>query len=121
MFAGYLGFASLQLGHDKLIHFITFFVLTAEFYHMWQMHRPWKLTFVCMTLGASVALEFVQNLVNPERVFDWIDIVYNVHGSGLALALCVVASLWARGAAYRRPLDCVEPDYVNISMADVGR
>lgn len=67
---------------------MTFFILTAEFFFIWHLHRPWRFTFVVMTLGASILLEYAQNIINPIRKFDYMDIVYNVHGSGLALLFC---------------------------------
>ncbi|OBA20147.1 hypothetical protein METBIDRAFT_16165, partial [Metschnikowia bicuspidata var. bicuspidata NRRL YB-4993] len=88
LLAAYLGFSLIALGHDKAIHFVTFFILTAEFYFLWETHRPWKLTVATMTLGAGVLLEYVQTIVNPNRTFDYVDIVYNVHGSLLAVAGC---------------------------------
>lgn len=116
--AAYLGFALLHLGHDKAIHFTTFFILTAEFYFIWETHRPWKLSFLVMTLGASISLEFVQGFVNPSRVFDPMDIVYNVHGSVLALVACSVA-LTAL-ARRRRPAQDDEVDgYVQVNMSDL--
>lgn len=56
-----------------------------------------------MTLGASVALEYAQNIINPARIFDYMDIAYNVAGSAVALVLCCLVQL-----AYsrrRRPAD----------------
>lgn len=103
LFAAYLGFSLIHLGHDKAIHFCTFFILTAEYFHIWHVHRPWRITFVSMTLGASVTLEYAQNIINPARIFDYMDIAYNIAGSLLALVLCCLVQL-----AYsrrRRPPD----------------
>lgn len=131
--AAYLGFALIHLGHDKAVHFVTFFILTAEFYFLWYRHRPWKLTFIVMTLGASISLEYAQGIVNPNRVFDAMDIVYNVHGSGLALILCCVCQS-AMPRQRRAPAPeleiqalSVSPDtsedevegYVNVHMRDM--
>lgn len=43
-----------------------------------------------MTLGASISLEFLQNLVNPKRVFDPIDICFNCMGSLFSILFCVI-------------------------------
>lgn len=114
----------MQLNHDKAIHFTTFFALTAEFFFIWQTYRPWKFTFVVMTLGASIFLEYVQNFVNPNRRFDYVDILYNVHGSGLALAICCLVARrgpveFERGSSPATPSEI--EDYVTISMDEIGR
>lgn len=125
LFAAYLGFSLMQLNHDKAIHFTTFFVLTAEFFFIWQTYRPWKFTFVVMTLGASILLEYVQNFVNPNRRFDYVDILYNVHGSGLALVICCLVARrgsveFERGNSPATPTSETE-DYVTISMDEIER
>lgn len=93
MIAGYLGFASVHLVHDKVVHFVTFFILTAEFYYVFDTAAVrtlrW-LTVVICTVGGSVGLEFIQSLVNPARVFDVKDIACNVAGSAMAVALCSI-------------------------------
>lgn len=88
--AAYLGFALIHLPHDKLVHFVTFFVLTAEFYWLW-VAPPVVVaagTLVVCTLGASVVSEVLQGYVNPQRVFDAGDIVSNLLGSLAALVAC---------------------------------
>lgn len=78
-----------------------------------------------MTLGASILLEYVQNIINPNRRFDYVDILFNMHGSGLALAMCC---LYAR----RPPIDfdlesspetpsSEMEDYVDIQMDEIER
>lgn len=88
--AAYLGFALVSFGYDKALHFLVFGILTAEFYFLFEIRKPWKLTLVVMTFGASISLEFLQNLVNPKRIFDYEDILYNIMGSAIALVICVV-------------------------------
>lgn len=126
-FAAYLGFSLISLGHDKAIHFVTFFILTSEFYFLWDTYRPWKITVVAMTFGASIALEYVQNFVNPNRKFDYMDIIYNIHGSALAVATCCIIHSYTirRRAQTSLPqtLPSDEPsdidDFVNVRMNDL--
>lgn len=93
----YLGFALISLKHDKLIHFVTFFILTTEFYFIFDTRNNFKklryVTFICCTLVSGIALEIVQNLVNPSRVFDVNDIIANILGSLCALGVTYVYSL----------------------------
>ncbi|KAK6197583.1 uncharacterized protein RJT21DRAFT_123413 [Scheffersomyces amazonensis] len=90
--AGYLGFANVHFGHDKLIHFITFFILTIEFYFTFDTkHKSLKtlrsITLIVCTIGGGIGSEFIQSLVNENRVFDPIDIAFNILGSLLAVGL----------------------------------
>ena len=127
LLAAYLGFSLIQLNHDKAIHFTTFFILTAEFFFLWKVFRPWKFTFVVMTLGASILLEYVQNFINHNRRFDYVDILYNVHGSGLALAMCCLVARRRTHIEIERESSPVTPttsdgeDYVDIRMDDIER
>ncbi|KAF7580442.1 VanZ like family protein [Clavispora lusitaniae] len=79
-----------------------------------------------MTLGACVGSEYIQNLVNPARIFDFVDIIYNVLGSLLALTLCVWFQSWKRRPSSRP--DLLEPSppsedeidgFVNVRMSDM--
>lgn len=117
--AAYLGFSLIHLGHDKAIHFTTFFILTSEFYCLWDLFRPWKITFVCMCLGASIGLEYLQNFINSARVFDYMDIAYNVAGSALALVSCVAVHTYKRRQRYT-PIESDEVDgFVNVRMSEI--
>lgn len=110
--AGYLGFALIHLVHDKLIHFATFAILTAEFYFIFNTKAVKLLrliTLMICTLGASVLLEMIQHIVNPARVFDVKDIYCNVGGSIVGL----LASIFAQDR--RNELD----DYVVVGMEDL--
>lgn len=98
--AAYLGFALVSFNHDKLLHFGVFFTLTVEFFFLWERQRPWKYTIVVLAT-AAVLLEYVQNIVNPERKFDALDIVYNLHGVILAVAVCC---LFQAICSRRRPV-----------------
>lgn len=92
--AGYAGLSSLQLGgivNDKLLHVITFFVLTVAFYWIvdTSRRRTLHMTLAVCTGGLGVGSEVLQALLpNNGRVFDGMDIVANVLGSLAALGLC---------------------------------
>ena len=94
----YLGFALISLKHDKLIHFVTFFILTTEFYFIFDtrnksLKKLRYITFIICTLVSGIALEIVQNLVNPSRVFDLNDIIANILGSLSGLGVTYAYSL----------------------------
>ena len=99
--AGYLGFALIELtNHDKLLHFLTFLVLTVEFYFIFDTnHKSLKtlryITLLVCTFAGSILLEVIQSLVNTTRVFDSMDIVYNVVGSFLGVILSSSYDVWA--------------------------
>ncbi|KAF8465929.1 hypothetical protein BDZ91DRAFT_725964 [Kalaharituber pfeilii] len=90
-FAAYLCFSNFHVPYlnDKFLHFITFFFLTVCFYWILETsrRRVVNLTFFVITLILGTSSEFVQSLVNPERLFDPYDILANILGSGLALLL----------------------------------
>ena len=73
---------------DKVLHFITFFILTIAFYWILDTsrRRTLHLTFVVCTLILGVGSEFLQTLF--PRIFEVLDIVANVVGSVVAIALC---------------------------------
>ncbi|EAZ63082.2 predicted protein [Scheffersomyces stipitis CBS 6054] len=140
--AGYLGFASIELQHDKLIHFGVFLVLTTEFYFVFDTgHKSLKtlrtITFTVCTVGGSVGSEVVQSLVNPTRVFDIYDIGCNVLGSLVGLVASSSYEQWRvrqsklqRTGRYRTvPTDVIqsssgsesEDSYVQIQMGDLER
>ncbi|CAM1503854.1 Fc.00g014450.m01.CDS01 [Cosmosporella sp. VM-42] len=91
--AAYAGFTTLQLGqyvNDKLLHFITFFVLTVVFYWVVDTNRrrTLNMTLVVCTLVLGVGSEFVQSFLPNDRDFDLYDIVANVVGSLVGAAIC---------------------------------
>lgn len=93
LLAGYAGLSSLQLGHiinDKVLHALTFFVLTVVFYWVidTSRRRTLNLTLVVCTLALGVGSEFLQGFLPNGRSFDLYDIVANVVGSVTGLALC---------------------------------
>ncbi|KAL2151341.1 hypothetical protein VTH82DRAFT_6439 [Thermothelomyces myriococcoides] len=97
LLAGYAGLSSLQLGgegglpiNDKVLHLLTFFVLTIVFYWVIDTtrRRTTHLTLVVCTAGLGVGSEFVQAVLPNGRVFDIFDIVANLVGSLAGLGLC---------------------------------
>ncbi|KAE9981504.1 hypothetical protein BLS_007333 [Venturia inaequalis] len=96
--SAYLGLAPSTIPSygqsDKLLHFLIFFLLTLSFYWILEIGRRRNLhiTFFACTLVLGVGSEIVQGLLpNPlpqnGRVFDPLDILANLFGSLLALAL----------------------------------
>lgn len=91
--AAYAGLSKLQLGqyvNDKVLHFITFFLLTLVFYWIVDTNRrrTLNMTLVVCTLILGVGSEFLQSFLPNDRDFDLYDIVANVAGSFLGLGLC---------------------------------
>jgi len=95
LLAAYLGLGSSRLPSykqsDKLLHGITFFLLTLFFY--WSIEtnrkRTLHLTLLVCTLGLGVGSEIAQALLPNGREYDSLDIVANVIGSLLAVGLCL--------------------------------
>lgn len=90
LIAAYLGFGEVHFEHDKAVHFITFFILTLELWFLWDRLSARFASFLLM-LVAAVISEFVQNTVNPNRVFDKNDIYANLAGLMFAFTLCILA------------------------------
>lgn len=91
--AGYAGLTSLQLGvyiNDKVLHLLTFFLLTVVFYWILDTNRRRTLhfTLVVCTLCLGVGSEFLQGFLPNGRDFDFYDIVANIVGSLGGLGLC---------------------------------
>lgn len=72
-----------------------------------------------MCIGASVGLEYLQNFVNPARVFDYMDITYNVAGSGLALMSCVAVHAYKRRQRYAAVESDEVDGFVNVRMSEI--
>ncbi|TVY94192.1 Uncharacterized protein LAWI1_G000576, partial [Lachnellula willkommii] len=90
--AAYAGLSSLQVDshvNDKVLHFLTFFVLTTCFYWILDTsrRRSLNITLVTCTAVLGIGSEFLQGFIPNGRVFDFYDIVANVVGSLGALAL----------------------------------
>ncbi|KAI5920518.1 VanZ domain protein [Camillea tinctor] len=93
LLAGYAGLSSLQIDavvNDKVLHVVTFFLLTVVFYWIVDTNRrrTLNLTLVVCTLALGVGSEFLQGFLPNGRNFDFYDIVANVVGSLAGLALC---------------------------------
>lgn len=93
LLAAYAGFTTLQVGqyvNDKVLHFITFFVLTVVFYWVIDTNRrrTLNMTLIVCTLALGVGSEFVQSFLPNDRDFDLYDIVANVIGSLAGVGLC---------------------------------
>jgi hypothetical protein len=91
--AGYAGLTSLQLDlyvNDKVLHVLTFFLLTVVFYWILDTNRrrTLNLTLIVCTLTLGVGSEFLQSFLPNGREFDLYDIVANVVGSLTAIGLC---------------------------------
>jgi VanZ family protein len=91
--AGYAGLSSIQIDgvvNDKVLHLITFFILTTSFYWILDTsrRRTLHLTFIVCTLILGVGSEFLQAFLPNDRTFDLFDIVANDVGSVLAIGLC---------------------------------
>ncbi|KAI0848741.1 hypothetical protein F5Y00DRAFT_262211 [Daldinia vernicosa] len=93
LLAGYAGLSSLQLDtiiNDKVLHLLTFFLLTIAFYWIIDTNRRRTLNFtvVVCTIGLGVGSEFLQGFLPNGREFDPYDIVANIVGSLAGLGLC---------------------------------
>lgn len=93
LLAGYAGLTSLQLDgivNDKILHAVTFFLLTLVFYWIVDTNRrrTMNMALVVCTGGLGVGSEVLQGLLPNGRVFDMFDIVANIVGSLAALGLC---------------------------------
>ncbi|KAK9238678.1 hypothetical protein V1525DRAFT_400223 [Lipomyces kononenkoae] len=88
LLSAYLGFAPIVVQHDKILHFVFFFALTTLFYWIVDTSRRRLInaTIVVCILVGGIGSELVQSFV-PYREFDIYDIVANVIGASLALAL----------------------------------
>lgn len=91
--AAYAGLTTLQLGeyvNDKVLHYITFFLLTIVFYWVVDTtrRRTLHMTLVVCTLILGVGSEFLQSFLPNDRDFDIWDIVANVVGSLAGIGLC---------------------------------
>jgi VanZ family protein len=93
LLAGYAGLTSLQVDvyvNDKVLHFVTFFVLTVVFYWILDTNRrrTLNLTLMVCTLGLGVGSEFLQHVLPNNREFDIYDVLANIIGSLAGVGLC---------------------------------
>ncbi|TGZ80206.1 VanZ-domain-containing protein, partial [Ascodesmis nigricans] len=90
LIAAYLGLSSIQVPiNDKVLHFITFFLLTLVFYWIIETSRRRIVhaTLLVCTLFLGIGSEFLQSFTTI-RAFDPFDILANLVGSVLGLLLC---------------------------------
>lgn len=78
--------------NDKILHLLTFFLLSLAFYWILDTSRRRTLNFtlIVCTLCLGIGSEFLQALIPNGRVFDVYDVVANVVGSLTAIGLCSV-------------------------------
>ncbi|RAL64694.1 hypothetical protein DID88_001726 [Monilinia fructigena] len=93
LLAGYAGLTSIQVDaviNDKVLHTITFFLLTVVFYWILDTSRRRNLNFTLIVCTGilGVGSEFLQGFLPNGRTFDFYDIVANIVGSVAGLALC---------------------------------
>lgn len=90
--AAYLGLSAIQIPqvNDKILHFVTFFLLTIAFYFILDTtrRRVLNLTLLVVTFFLGLGSEFAQGILIG-RTFDPIAIAANVAGSLAALGLCL--------------------------------
>lgn len=122
---------------------MTFLILTVEFYFVFNTNRKSLktlryITLLICTFGASIGLEVLQNLVNPNRVFDINDIFCNMAGSLMGLGGSWGCQVWSirskklqknnykklNRLAQQQPDNEMqlqdEDDYVTIEIKDVN-
>ncbi|KAK4697391.1 hypothetical protein P7C71_g684, partial [Lecanoromycetidae sp. Uapishka_2] len=92
--AAYLALSSVQVPqvNDKILHFITFFILTLTFYWILDTtrRRTLNLTLLIVTAGLGIGSEALQVLLQSDHPFDPLNIAANFIGSLLALGLCTL-------------------------------
>ncbi|KAL4906030.1 hypothetical protein BDW74DRAFT_177059 [Aspergillus multicolor] len=81
--------ANLQ-PNDKLLHVVTFFLLSLVFYWIpdTSRRRTLHLTLVVCTLALGVGSEILQGILPNGRSFDPFDLLANIVGSLGAVGLC---------------------------------
>ncbi len=89
-----MGFKSVQISqvNDKVLHFVTFFILTLTFYWILDTTRRRTLNFTLLlvTVGLGLGSEALQAILLKDHLFDPFDILANIAGSLLALGLCTM-------------------------------
>ncbi|KAK9373760.1 uncharacterized protein V1513DRAFT_448047 [Lipomyces chichibuensis] len=121
LLSAYLGFAPIDVQHDKPVHFLVFFTLTTLFYWIVDTTRKRLINatiIVCILLG-GIGSELVQSFV-PYRAFDIVDIVANVIGASVALAL---SSLYHKRMLERKRAQkyfAVQPQDPELELGETG-
>ncbi|KAK9329851.1 hypothetical protein V1520DRAFT_342063 [Lipomyces starkeyi] len=121
LLSAYLGFAPIDVQYDKPVHFLVFFTLTTLFYWIVDTTRRRLINatiIVCILLG-GIGSELVQSFV-PYRAFDIFDIVANVIGASVALAL---SSFYHKGMLERKRAQkyfAVQPQDPALELGETG-
>ncbi|KAK9362954.1 hypothetical protein V1527DRAFT_456776 [Lipomyces starkeyi] len=121
LLSAYLGFAPIDVQYDKPVHFLVFFTLTTLFYWIVDTTRRRLINatiIVCILLG-GIGSELVQSFV-PYRAFDIFDIVSNVIGASVALAL---SSLYHKRMLERKRAQkyfAVQPQDPALELGETG-
>jgi len=116
--SAYLGLAPSTIPSykqsDKVLHFVTFFLLTACFYWIVESNKRknLQLTIVVCTLGLGVGSEIAQALLPNGRIFDIFDIAANIAGSGAGVGAC----LWY----HKRMLERKRRSKTNLAPGEGG-
>ena len=71
--------------HDKLIHFLAYFILVGWFVQLYRQHSS-RFLIVLLAIGLGLLLEFLQGMISY-RSFDWIDAIANTLGAMSAYLL----------------------------------
>ena len=91
--AAYLGLSSIQIPqiNDKVLHFVTFFLLTIAFYWILDTtrRRALNITLLVVTVSLGPGSEALQAFATS-RQFDPRDIAANIVGSLCAIGLCTL-------------------------------
>jgi VanZ family protein len=63
--SAYLGVADLEVTHDKILHFLTFFILSTVFYWIVEASRTRciNMTIVVCTVIGGIGSEFLQGFL----------------------------------------------------------
>jgi len=80
------------LTKDKLLHFVSYFVLTCGYLLYFKFHEistQYKVSFV-LSLVFGVLMECLQYLIGDGRIFDLSDILSNSIGSLLATLIFMI-------------------------------
>ncbi|KAL8973954.1 MAG: hypothetical protein Q9197_001803 [Variospora fuerteventurae] len=92
--SGYLRLSSMQIPqvNPQVLHLITFFLLTLNFYWILDTtrRRLLNLTLLFITVALGLGSEALQFILPNGRYPDPINIAANILGSLIALALCSI-------------------------------
>ncbi|KAI8070477.1 hypothetical protein BC940DRAFT_296212 [Gongronella butleri] len=103
---GVLGFAPIHMHenvNDKVLHFMTFCILSICIYYLWNLSFQRNLALTGgVLLVMAIGSEFIQGLL-PYRTFDVWDIVANLSGGSTGLAIAFgLDYAWAARKEHQR-------------------